>query len=349
MRRFRMWKISLYLTCMLVPAAAAAQPTTYPADSAYTATQCGTIPSFDPTSDGGSANAERDIVGDGTHPALFYYDDGAYIFFRIRLEDDPIVTAGGNKPLAQFGWGVGLDTNNDTANVEYNIIANGITEVVSLVRVSDGAILLTLQPTLDATNPPPFVPVNVEVVQAADGSAFGGNADYFLTIAAPKAAFAAATASDPSPITWGTIRLWAATSSNGTSLSGDFMCWNDSAGAVSLPAAATAPVSLGGSCSDGVKNGTETDVDCGGGCPACVIGKGCTLNTDCISAKCDTGTGLCVSPCPTAANGSDCDADGLVNLIEDKDADGVVDAGETDPNNADTDGDGLSDGIEDAN
>ncbi|MCF8243691.1 MAG: hypothetical protein K9J37_04760 [Saprospiraceae bacterium] len=45
----------------------------------------------------------------------------------------------------------------------------------------------------------------------------------------------------------------------------------------------------------------------------------------------------------------DSDADGLYNFIEDKNGNGIVDTGETNPNNPDTDGDGLSDGAEDAN
>ena len=40
----------------------------------------------------------------------------------------------------------------------------------------------------------------------------------------------------------------------------------------------------------------------------------------------------------------DSDGDGLSNLEEDRDRDGIVDANETDPDNADTDGDGLCDG-----
>ncbi|OJH42141.1 hypothetical protein BON30_02685 [Cystobacter ferrugineus] len=47
--------------------------------------------------------------------------------------------------------------------------------------------------------------------------------------------------------------------------------------------------------------------------------------------------------------GLDTDKDGLPNSVEDKNHNGVVDPGETDPNNPDTDGDGINDGIEDAN
>jgi uncharacterized repeat protein (TIGR01451 family) len=45
----------------------------------------------------------------------------------------------------------------------------------------------------------------------------------------------------------------------------------------------------------------------------------------------------------------DSDGDGLLDRIEDKDQDGVVDPGETDPNDPDTDDDGVTDGTEDAN
>jgi hypothetical protein len=40
------------------------------------------------------------------------------------------------------------------------------------------------------------------------------------------------------------------------------------------------------SCSDGVKNGGESDIDCGGGCPACDDGAGCATTDDCASGVC---------------------------------------------------------------
>ncbi len=47
------------------------------------------------------------------------------------------------------------------------------------------------------------------------------------------------------------------------------------------------------SCGDGEKNGSETDVDCGGGCPACGPTKTCTLSQDCTSGSCLNGTCAC--------------------------------------------------------
>lgn len=42
-------------------------------------------------------------------------------------------------------------------------------------------------------------------------------------------------------------------------------------------------------CADGMKNGSETDVDCGGtACAKCEKGKACTANSDCASDVCTT-------------------------------------------------------------
>jgi len=58
------------------------------------------------------------------------------------------------------------------------------------------------------------------------------------------------------------------------------------------------PVHLGGppgggdggmyTCSDGVLDGDETDVDCGGSCLPCAADKTCARDTDCTTRSCDT-------------------------------------------------------------
>jgi hypothetical protein len=56
-------------------------------------------------------------------------------------------------------------------------------------------------------------------------------------------------------------------------------------------------------CINGVKDGTETDVDCGGPCPPCANGKTCAGNGDCLNGNC-TG-GVCVqASCLTIPVGS---------------------------------------------
>ncbi|HVW25872.1 MAG TPA: hypothetical protein VHC69_10905 [Polyangiaceae bacterium] len=47
-------------------------------------------------------------------------------------------------------------------------------------------------------------------------------------------------------------------------------------------------------CTDGVKNGDETDTDCGGSCPRCAGGGACNHGADCLSAACVNG--VCATP-----------------------------------------------------
>lgn len=57
-------------------------------------------------------------------------------------------------------------------------------------------------------------------------------------------------------------------------------------------------------CTDGVKNGAESDIDCGGGtCPRCQGGQICTSPNDCHTALCTGGT------CQSCAAPSDCGLD----------------------------------------
>ncbi len=48
-------------------------------------------------------------------------------------------------------------------------------------------------------------------------------------------------------------------------------------------------------CSDAVKNGTETDVDCGGSCGECAIGKKCGADADCTATPAPNAHGVCLS------------------------------------------------------
>jgi hypothetical protein len=51
-------------------------------------------------------------------------------------------------------------------------------------------------------------------------------------------------------------------------------------------------------CGDGIQNGAETDLDCGGGsCPGCAVGDGCFLPTDCQNGGCSGG--ICQPSCTT--------------------------------------------------
>jgi hypothetical protein len=57
--------------------------------------------------------------------------------------------------------------------------------------------------------------------------------------------------------------------------------------------ASDAPVT---SCTDGIKNGDESDVDCGGDCSPCQLNKACRAHSDCASAHCIDGKCLECAP-----------------------------------------------------
>ncbi len=67
-----------------------------------------------------------------------------------------------------------------------------------------------------------------------------------------------------------------------------------------------------GTCTDGMENQDETDVDCGGEvCDPCGIGERCTAGSDCTTGNCDGGTcaGVSASCTDGAQNGTETDVD----------------------------------------
>lgn len=60
-------------------------------------------------------------------------------------------------------------------------------------------------------------------------------------------------------------------------------------------------------CEDGVANGEETDLDCGGPCLPCADGAGCRDDSDCVSGSCDNESLQCLAAA--------CD-DGVLNGLE---------------------------------
>ncbi len=63
-------------------------------------------------------------------------------------------------------------------------------------------------------------------------------------------------------------------------------------------------------CNDGVRNGDETDVDCGGGtCGGCEQGKACEVGTDCVGLVCTEGVCQPESCADGVQNGNETDVD----------------------------------------
>ncbi len=66
---------------------------------------------------------------------------------------------------------------------------------------------------------------------------------------------------------------------------------------------------LSASCGNGVKDGKDTDVDCGGNCSPCADGKTCTLGGDCADQVCLNGHCSAPSCSDGFQNGTESDVD----------------------------------------
>src|SRR5262245_50851513 len=72
----------------------------------------------------------------------------------------------------------------------------------------------------------------------------------------------------------------------------------------------SADLAVAPSCSDSVRNGSETDVDCGGSCMTrCGVGKMCTMGADCVTSVCRMGGCVEASCSDGVTNGAETDVD----------------------------------------
>ena len=62
-------------------------------------------------------------------------------------------------------------------------------------------------------------------------------------------------------------------------------------------------------CANGIKDVDESDIDCGGSCPACAVGKLCLHGTDCDSGACENGKCAAPSCSDGIKNGQETDLD----------------------------------------
>lgn len=130
----------------------------------------------DPNTD---TNGSRNVVSDVSNDAAFYYNDGTYLYFRLRLDQSPAGT-GGQGLLGPFGWGMVIDTDLNANNYELLIMADGVSKDESVALWKN-----TVQGTLgSATDSPEIMYSSVTLagnyaINQANTS-FNGDPDYFL-------------------------------------------------------------------------------------------------------------------------------------------------------------------------
>jgi hypothetical protein len=92
------------------------------------------------------------------------------------------------------------------------------------------------------------------------------------------------------------LALGTACNQNGGKVcNGSGACVQCNTGAQCASGVCASGVCQAASCADGTKNGSETDIDCGGGkCAPCAVGKTCLSAADCQSGLCTAG--VCQPP-----------------------------------------------------
>jgi hypothetical protein len=364
------------------PAAAARSPlVTVPPDASFVPYTCSGSPASgdaagDPTGDPATGGAQRDIVGDVTYPAFYRAADAENVFFRMRVSGDP--RKPGGTELQPSSWDVLVDTDGDPSAYEYMLTADG--------NIAGGTHVQWVQNTTKEPNNPqdPAELLVADLTPATDywsvkttgdGSAFGGDPDYFITLAVPRTLLTAAGVDLGRPFT-----VWAGTNAQTYSLNSDFACWAgipptladagsdpgplDPVGHPdAVPDSATipagTPVTTTVLANDtGLEDGpiaVTIDAPPANG-TAQVNGDGTITYTPApgfvgtdtyVYRVTDTQGETDAAPVTVTVTAGpiDSDGDGLPDDVEDPNHNGTVDPGETDPHNPDTNGDGILDGV----
>ncbi len=125
-----------------------------------------------------------DIVGsDPSLPAAYTYADDDYLYYRIRLNGDPVQ---GSNNLKPFGWGFLIDTNNNDDNYEWMVMIDGIGDEIYVAQNTSPGCLGC--PNDKAEFVPSYWPDPLDdtagagnyVVSETGSADFGGDMDYFI-------------------------------------------------------------------------------------------------------------------------------------------------------------------------
>lgn len=138
------------------------------------------------------ANGGVNIVPySGSTPAAYTYNDGTYLHFRLRLDARP--DSGGNGILAQFGWGIEIDTDQNADDYEWLIMCDGISspEVVSLQQNTVKSGIGDPSDKAEVTVATWPMPGNHRILLAPTTT--NGDADYFLDFRIAYTVFKTAT------------------------------------------------------------------------------------------------------------------------------------------------------------
>ena len=172
--------VLLLLALLLFPAGAFAQ--TFPADADWVPVMRDGAPVADIE---GDVTGSRDIVGDTTDGAAFVFSDGTYLYFRLRLDEDPRDNSG--VALDPFSWGIEFEADGDLNTYEGLVMVDGITKPEE-VSVQHNTVQGTIgSPSDQAEVEVGTYPYTTHGRTVVAPTMFSGDADFFLDFAAPWA------------------------------------------------------------------------------------------------------------------------------------------------------------------
>lgn len=163
----------------------------------------------------GSSNivSASDAIPADAFPSAYIYNDGAYLFYRMRLDTDPS-GSGGQGILQQFGWGIEIDSDQDARDYEWLLMVDGIAspETVNLQQNTVQGTLGDPSDVAEITVASYPLPGNHRIVMA--DSSINGDQDYFLDFRIPYNVFLGATGLGPDSM----IRYFVGTSKSANNL-----------------------------------------------------------------------------------------------------------------------------------
>jgi hypothetical protein len=215
---------SLVLSGMI---AERARAQTFPEDKAWQVLYCGKYRSFDPRRDTPLARGARDVVGDKKSPALYTTSDAEFMYFRMRVDQDPR-RDGMWEPS---GWAVELDHDLDRRTYETIAVADATQapeQVLYLRNTRDDARYDVADPPEEVVSMYPIAThARAVVAEGMFASDFGGDPDYFVDWALPLADLRA-EGLDPTRV----ISLVMGTSTDNQTIDADVACWDERVGSV---------------------------------------------------------------------------------------------------------------------
>jgi cysteine-rich repeat protein len=339
--RPRNWALRLFATAGLVAGMLGAQDVhATPAAFTFNAPNPGWVVALNggvPVTDveGDTAGA-RDIVGDAANPVLYIASDATHIYFRLRVDSDPLQNPTNFGP---FGWGCLINTDADLTTFEWSTVVDGVNNPDTIYFYKNSVTTTPNDPqeapdmpALNTTLAPLTAAVGHAQVTSAP-SMFGGTADFFMAWAIDLTPLVAAGFNPANPANY-----YCGSANNGSNLGADCSGGSICGG---LDAEFTDPIACGplgcAICGDGQVGAAEGcddgNLTNGDGCNSvCLkeLGQMCTGSPTCASGLCDPAGNICA--CDESA---DCPAGQTCNLTPNPNVcvmagcgNGVLDAGE---------------------